>query len=217
MRTLRRHWYNIGLVVAVAAALCLWLVWAHIDVVQRLLALNFIAILAHQFEEYGWPGGEPAIMNMVLRQSDRPDRYPLNQNSAMIVNVLASYAFYLIPVFLPNVIWLGLAPVLFGMVGQFIVHGILTNYKMRTFYNPGFAAVLLLHIPIGAYYIYYVHANNLIGAWDWVIGVIYMVVFTFVSLVKMTYAWLADKDSPYVFADEEMSRFGVKHRLEYRP
>ena len=45
-------------------------------------------------------------MNVVLRSSSIPDRYPLNQNSAMVVNVLAAYGFYLVPVFFPSVIWL---------------------------------------------------------------------------------------------------------------
>jgi Protein of unknown function with HXXEE motif len=96
-----------------------------------LLLLNFVVLLVHRFEEYGWPGGFPAIMNMVLQPSPTPDHYKLNQNSAMAVNVLAAYGFYLIAVFFPTVIWLGLAPVLFGML-QFVVHGIGVNVKLRS-------------------------------------------------------------------------------------
>jgi hypothetical protein len=42
-----------------------------------LLLLNFVVLLVHQFEEYGWPGGFPAIMNMVLQPSPTPDHYKL--------------------------------------------------------------------------------------------------------------------------------------------
>ena len=84
---------------------------------QRLLLLNFVVLLVHQFEEYAWPGGFPATMNTVLQPSPTPDHYKLNQNSATAVNVLAAYGFYLIAVFFPTVIWLGLAPVLFGFRG----------------------------------------------------------------------------------------------------
>ena len=136
MQFFRRHWYDVGAVVAVFSIIALVLLWGRLDVLQRLLLLNFIVLLIHQYEEYGWPGGEPAIMNMVLQRSTIPDRFPLNQNSAMVINVLAAYCFYLIPVFFPRVIWLGLAPVLFGML-QFIVHGIVTNKKMKSLYNPG--------------------------------------------------------------------------------
>jgi hypothetical protein len=47
-------------------------------VLRKLMLMSFIAILIHQFEEYGFPGGEPAIANMVMQPSDTPDRYPLN-------------------------------------------------------------------------------------------------------------------------------------------
>jgi Protein of unknown function with HXXEE motif len=212
MKFIRRHWYNIGGVVAIAAAICLAAAWSGLDVLQRLLLMNFVALLIHQFEEYGWPGGEPAIMNMVLRPSPHPDRFPLNQNSAMIVNVLAAYGFYLLPVFLPRVIWLGIAPTLFGF-SQFIIHGIITNKKMRSFYNPGLAAVVVLHFPIGAYYIYLVQSRGLASIWDWLIGIAYLFIFIFVTLLKMTYTWLADENSPYVFAPEEMRRFDVPQKL----
>jgi hypothetical protein len=101
MNYIRRNWYNIGLVVAIGTLIYLVLAWQSMDVLQCLLLLNFVAILLHQFEEYGWPGGEPAIMNMVIQPSDTPNRYPLNQNSAMITNVVVTYVFYLLPVFFP--------------------------------------------------------------------------------------------------------------------
>jgi Protein of unknown function with HXXEE motif len=93
----------------------------------------------------------------VLQPSDHPDRYPLNQNSAMVVNVLAAYGFYLIPVFFPNAYWLGIAPTLFGF-GQFIVHGIVTPRKLGSFYSPGLGAVVFLHIPIGVAYLLHISA-----------------------------------------------------------
>jgi len=213
MQFVRRHWYNIGAVVALAALTCLFYEWSAIGVLQRLLLLNFIALLLHQYEEYGWPGGEPAIMNIVIQPSEKPDRYPLNQNSAMAINLLAAYGFYLIPIFFPDVLWLGLAPVLFG-IAQFAIHGVVTNWKLRSIYNPGLAAVMLGHIPIGIVYIYYIHANNLVTGRDWVLAILYMFAFQYVCLVKMTYTWLADKNSPYPFADDEMRRFNVPHRLE---
>jgi Protein of unknown function with HXXEE motif len=130
----------------------------------------------------------------------------------MIANVLATFI-YLIPVFLPNIIWLGLAPILIGL-SQFIVHGILTNIKMKTIYNPGLGAVVFLHIPIGAYYIYYILSNGLSSGWDWIIAFVYMIIILRVVLMKLTYDWLADKNSKYVFAEEEMKRFHVKEKLK---
>ncbi len=208
----RRHWYTVGLFVAVGTIAFVAVRWQTLDVLQRLSLLNFVALLLHQFEEYGWPGGEPAIMNIVLQRSPIPDRYPLNQNSAMVINVLAAYSFYLIPAFFPRMIWLGLAPVLFGML-QFIVHGIVTNKKMKSLYNPGLAAVVLGHVPIGICDIYSIHAHQLAGVWDWVGGVVYLIVFQYVAFIKMTYTWLADRESVFPFAEVEMKRYAVQEKL----
>lgn len=213
MNFLRRHWYNVGLFVAIVSIVYLIFSWVDMGVLQRLLFMNFIVILLHQYEEYGFPGGEPAIMNMALQSSPTPTIYPLNQNSAMITNVGASYLFYLIPVFFPNVIWLGLAPMLFAMM-QFVVHGILTPKKLGQFYNPGLAAVILGHIPLGVYYIYYIHSNGIVTLWDWLFAIMYLVIFLGVIMNKLTYSWLADKNSPYPFAEEEMRRFNVPEKLK---
>jgi len=213
MKTLRRHWYNIGGVISIISIFILVYLWDDMAVVQRLLFMNFIALLIHQFEEYGYPGGEPAIMNIALQNSESPDRFPLNQNSAMVINVFAAYVFYLFPVFFPNMIWLGIAPTIFGF-GQFVIHGIQTPKKLGQFYNPGLGAVTLLHIPIGAYFMYYIITNDLTTAFDWIYGIVYLMAFVFICMVKMTYSWLADKNSPYAFPEEEMRRFNVQAKVD---
>src|SRR5947209_4876735 len=83
--------------------------------------------------------------------------------------------------------WLGLAPVLFGF-GQFIVHGVVTPRKLGSFYNPGLAAVLLLHFPIGGFYLYHLHADGVIKPWDWIIGIAYLAMFVFFGVAKATYS-----------------------------
>jgi len=213
MKFLRRHWYNIGGIVAIFTGAFLAFAWNDLSVVQRLLLLNFIAMLIHQFEEYAFPGGEPAIMNMVLQPSDTPDRYPLNQHSAMVTNLLYSYAFCLIPVFFPNVIWLGLAPML-AAIGQLIVHGVAGNLKLKSLYNPGLGAIVFIHMPVTIYYIYYIQSRGMTSIWDWVIAIVYLVLYITIFLGKLTYSWLADKNSPYPFAEEEMSRYNVHQKVE---
>lgn len=156
LKFLRRHWHDIGLISAIVAGAYLIFAWNELVLLQRLLLFNFIAVLIHQFEEYSWPGGFPAVANMALMPSEKPDRYPLNQNSSMVANLIFAYGFFLLPVFFPNVIWLGLAPVIIGSIVQFISHAIYTNIKLKSFYNPGVAATVFGHIPIGVIYIYYI-------------------------------------------------------------
>jgi hypothetical protein len=87
MRFLRRHWYSVGLVWAVIAIA--WALLGSVPTVQMILLLNFAALMLHQFEEYGWPGGFPWIHNQVVMASEGPvDRYPLNQNNALFINVV---------------------------------------------------------------------------------------------------------------------------------
>jgi hypothetical protein len=108
MPFVRRHWYSLGL--AVAGISAWWAFAGAFTTVQRILLLNFIVLLLHQFEEYAWPGGEPWIINEVMQpKGNRPDRYPLNQNNAFIINVPLAYSFYLLPVFFPEAVWVGLA------------------------------------------------------------------------------------------------------------
>ena len=212
MKFICRHWYNIGIIPALAAIIYLITGWNNLDFLVKVNLLSFIAILVHQFEEYSLPGGEPAIMNIVLQGSDMPDRYPLNQFSAMLTNVLVTYIVYLLPVFFPNIIWLGISPILMG-VSQFIVHGIITNIKMKSFYNPGLGAVVFLHFPLAYYYINCITTNNLATSKDWLFGVIYLILIAGMIVNGLTYKLLPNKNTKYFFAEEEMKRFNVKKKI----
>src|SRR5262245_57823015 len=140
LRFFMRHWHDVGVLSAAIAGAYLIAAWDHLNILQQLLLLNFIIVLLHQFEEYSWPGGFPALANKVLLPSiGFFSRYfkPLNQLSSMVANVLASYVIFLLPVFFPDAIWLGLAPVLIGLVLQVIVHAIAAPYMLRSVYTPG--------------------------------------------------------------------------------
>ncbi len=68
-----------------------------------------MAILVHQFEEYRWPGYFAGLFNVVIFKSDIPDRYPLNTQSAMVINILIAYVFLFTSGFLSkhNMAWFG--------------------------------------------------------------------------------------------------------------
>ena len=208
-----KNWYYFGAVLFVALAYIVGFFGDAINPLQKILTLSFMALLVHQFEEYGLPGGFPAIHNNILTPggSEAPDRYPLNQKSAAIINTIGAYSFYIIPIFLPNLIWLGLAQILFGMM-QITVHGIVINVKMKTLYNPGMGAIIFLHWPIGIYYMLYIYANGLIQALDW-IGTIVCTVTAAIFIVALPNRLLRDKNSEYPFLKEEMERFHMKEKL----
>ena len=214
LKFLRRHWHDIGLISAIVAGVYLIFAWNELVFLQIILLLNFIVVLLHQFEEYSWPGGFPAVANMVLMQSERPDRYPLNQNSSMVANLIFAYGFYLIPVFFPTVIWLGLATVLVGAIAQFIGHAIFVNIKLKSLYSPGVATDVFGWIPIGVVYIYYILANNLVDLWVLLLAVVWAAVFMFLNFFILEQKLLGDINSPYPFDPDEMKRFDVEKKLE---
>jgi hypothetical protein len=53
----------------------------------------------------------------------------------------------------------------------------------------------------------------MITIWDGVFAVAYMATFIGVGMMRIGYGLLADEDSAYEFAPEEMERFGRQDRL----
>ena len=202
MKWFCRHWYEFGLFPAVIALLCLLIKWEGMTVLQRISLVNFIGILLHQFEEYGFPGGAPVFLNKHMRGGT--DRYPLNQFSAMLVNVVIAYLCYLLPVFLPETIWLGMAPILFGCVFQVILHLVVFLIKFHHLYNSGLAAVLCIHVPCGILYIRYAASQNLLTGRTCLFTVLYLIVMILFT-VLFGQKLFSRKDSPYPFDEKEVN------------
>ncbi|MCD8213843.1 MAG: HXXEE domain-containing protein [Campylobacter sp.] len=200
----RHNWYNVGLLIFIALAFYLPL-WGvnQLSHIQVILTLSWMAFLIHQFEEYAMPGGFPSIFNIVLlgNHGDDFDHYPTNANLVMIDNVFLAYPFYIIPIFFPDAIWLGLIQ-LGQAVAQYTNHG-LTSKKLGKLYNPGLGSIVFLHTPLLVYYIYYVSSHGLATTSDYVIGFI----GSFAALVVLwiiPVATLKDRNSPYVYRQDRI-------------
>ena len=201
MKWFCRHWYEVGIIPAGIAFVFLIIKWGDMQALQRISLINFIGIMLHQFEEYGFPGGAPTFGNKYIRGGT--DRYPLNQFSAMLVNVLIAYICYLLPVIFPENIALGLAPILFGCVFQVMLHLVVFLVKFHHFYNSGLAAVLCIHVPCGILYIHHAASQGLLTSRTWTYALIYlfvMIVFTILFGQKL----LSKKDSLYPFDEKEV-------------
>lgn len=207
MEAYRRNWYYVGGILFVALAYFMGFWGQRFSHLQVILVYSFMAMLAHQFEEYAMPGGFPAIANVVMNgERQAPDRYPLNANQVLISNVFLTYPFYLIPVFFPHLIWLGLIQIGQGLA-QVPFHGVLMNVKLRSRYNPGMMSNVLLQLPLGIYYIWYVHTQGLATATDDIAGV-------FGTLGALVLLWLGpiallrSRNSRYPFTERHM--FGYR-------
>lgn len=201
MKWFCRHWYEVGIIPAGIAFVLLLIKWGDMQALQRISLINFIGIMLHQFEEYGFPGGAPTFGNKYIRGGT--DRYPLNQFSVMLVNVLIAYICYLLPVIFPENIALGLAPILFGCVFQVMLHLVVFLVKFHHFYNSGLVAVLCIHVPCGILYISHAASQGLLTSRTWTYALIYlfvMIVFTILLGQKL----LSKKDSLYPFDEKEV-------------
>lgn len=208
----RRHWYELGLIPVTITLLWLSLSWDAIGWTQRLVTLNFIAMLLHQFEEYGWPGGFPGLANGVLFKSSKPDRFPLSALTASVNNFCLSYVMYGIAAAFPSAGWLGIAGALLGF-GQVFAHGWMENRALKSLYNPGLATAIFLFLPIGVAYLWIGQTSGFFSGWDWTFGLIYLVVFMAI-FQWWSFRYMPDENSAYPFSPEEMARFDAPAKIQ---
>jgi len=213
MNFYRHNWYYIGGSLFVILSFVMGFFGHRIRPIQVTLIYSFMALLVHQFEEYGLPGGFPALFNVIINgETKAPDRFPQNSNLAMLVNVALAYPFYISAILFPDVIWLGLATMFFGLT-QILGHGILFNRNLKSFYNPGLAACIFLHGPIGIYYIWYVATHGLAGPWDYVGGLMGMIVAA-VLIVVLPVRIFSSREAKHPFSKAEMERFGMLEKAK---
>lgn len=207
MKFWRRNWYYIGGILFIALAFFMGF-WGKIfSQIQVILIFSFMAMLVHQFEEYALPGGFPSITNIIaFGEKIAPDRYPLNANQCWISNVFLTYTFYVIPVFFPDAIWLGLAQITLGLI-QIPAHGIVENLRLKSIYNPGLGATMFLQLPLGIYYYWYVTTNHLADMGTIAIGVLGAFIAMAVLFLIPIRILAMNRNSKYPFAEEEMYGF----------
>lgn len=194
---MRQNWYKVGIVIFIVLSFFMLFIGHRIfSEIQIILMASFMALLIHQFEEYILPGGAPVVLNRILYGEKKDfDRYPGNAQSCLLVNISA-WVFYLLPVFFPYLIWLGLAQIFFGFF-QFLGHGVQMNIKGKSLYNPGLLSVIFLHIPIGIYYIYFVQLHNLATLSDYIYGIVCFMVAVGITTILPVRS-LMDRDTPYI-------------------
>lgn len=215
MTWLRTNWYFVSAGVGVLILAALAVYWNDLSVLQRLSVANLGVIFFHFTEEFGLPGGFGKMANtLYFKNSPDITRYPLNQNSVMIGNWSFAILFYIPPIFLPDLIWLGLIPMIFGGVMQLLVHAIFNNRLIGNgnWYNSGLATTALGHVPLFAAYAYFIQTNGIATIWDWVFGFVGAVLAYVVVFRTLIMKPLEDVNSPYPFTPEEMARFDRLYR-----
>jgi len=196
MNFMRLHWFDVGIVLACIVSG--YLLLNNLNPLAFLLWVSIVSLFVHQFEEYRYPGYFPGMMNTVMFSSKQPDRYPLNTNTALIVNVFVGWLFYfLAAVFGEKALWLGIATILVS-VGNFVAHTFLFNIKGKTRYNPGMVTAIVLFAPIAGYFFYLVVDGNLATLTDWILGVMLGVALNYLGVLKLI-DLLKNENTPFIF------------------
>lgn len=196
MHFMRQHWFDLGL--ALALIVGVYVIFGVVSPISLLLWINLIALFLHQFEEYRYPGYFPGMMNSVMFSSSQPDRYPLNANTALIVNLIVGWlAYFLAAVFGEKALWLGMATVLVS-AGNFIAHTFLFNIKGKSRYNPGMLTADILFLPIAVYFFILVFRMNLATTVDWILGFGLGIALNYFGILKLI-DLLKNKSTSHIF------------------
>jgi hypothetical protein len=203
----RREWPRVAAVQGMAlGGASLLLGRKKVRNLRAIAIMNGMTMCAHQYEEYVDPGYFPGMVNVAIFKSDQPHNYPYNPNSAMCANV-AFRALYVPAMIFPTTKWLGLPPVLLGMI-QGVGHVFLMPRIAKTKYpySPGALTAALLHVPIGVCYIGALRAEGPIGKGNWIKSLGVLGLFLAVGVAFPNLA-LKDKDSPYRFPAHQMGPY----------
>lgn len=196
MNFMRQHWFDVGFVFAFIVGGFVLL--NKMNLLPLLLWANLISLFFHQFEEYRYPGYFPGMVNTVLYSSKQPDRYPLNTNTALIVNVAVGWLLYfLAALFGEKALWLGIATILVS-IGNVVAHTFLFNIKGKTRYNPGMFTAIILFAPIAGYFFYLLSQGNLATPVDWILGILLGFALNYIGILKLI-DWLKDENTTFIF------------------
>lgn len=198
MNFLRKHWFDTGAVLAVVVIIFIWFNYGILSRYQLLMWLSLTSLFFHQLEEYRIVGTFPGMVNKVMYNSDMPDRYPLNSNTSLYINVFVGWSFYFMAaLFAEKAIWLGMATILIS-IGNTVAHTLLFNIKGKTLYNAGMATSWLFFAPAGYYFFNIIHNMHLVTLKDYYIGIPLGVALNVVGILKLI-DWMKNRNTRYFF------------------
>lgn len=198
MNFARKHWYQAGFLLALGLGVVLALQYKQFSCFRLLLMVSFMTLLLHQFEEYQWPGYFPRMINTVMFKSKTPDRYPLNTNTALLINVGLGWLLYILAiVFAEQAVWLAIITITIS-AGNFFAHTFMFNLKGKSHYNPGMFTSIFLFLPMTIYFFIFLATHSLLHVNTLVIGLVLGAIVNYFGILRLI-TLLGRKKTKHVF------------------
>jgi hypothetical protein len=165
--------------------------------------LSLVSLFFHQMEEYRVAGTFPGMINHTMFHSDLPDRFPLNSNTSLVVNVYIGWTLYLLAAIGgTEFIWLGMATMIISL-GNIIAHTFIFNLKGKTVYNAGLASSWLFFAPCVFYFFKIIHQDHLADLSDYCIGIPLGILINIFGVFKPIH-WLSDRNTNFIFTKNHL-------------
>lgn len=202
MDLLRKHWYDLGGILSLFTLAFVFFFRATLSPYEILMWLSLVSLFFHQLEEYRIVGTFPGMINSAVFKSSMPDRYPLNTNSALIINVGMGWLFYFLAALLgERAIWLGIATMMVS-AGNIIAHTFLFNIKGGTFRNAGMLTSWFCLLPCVLFFIHLIRVTVVPTTMELWIGIplgifLNAAVFLLIDLLK-------NRETGYIFEERSL-------------
>lgn len=175
MKKIVNNWYTVS--IGFAAVFAVILFTGNWDARQKYLLASAAFLCLHFFEEFGYPGGFPYMGVKILLGSNEmdPTKWNVNNLSAMLSNWLSLVLLYLMPLFFPGVRFLTIGAIVLSL-GEIVMHLVLFNVRLKTFYNPGLITGLFGIGVVGIIYLATAFDPSMYAWYDYVLGFVYFAV-----------------------------------------
>lgn len=148
-RFIINHWPKIGILTAVLILVIVSFYKTTVTKESLISWLSVSVLMAHQFEEYAWPGGFQNWFNNEVSFKNPFIRNYLSIIGILLVNVAGGWSIYLLAAFYaPVLIWLTMG-LLLVHIANGLLHTGMAIYRHK--YNPGAFTGFFLNIPFGIY------------------------------------------------------------------
>ncbi|MFC5835301.1 HXXEE domain-containing protein [Nonomuraea insulae] len=146
---------NLYLLTALSAAALIYTLvsWSSLTVLQQMAGLFAFALVLHLWEEGRFPGGFAAMITDKLGFTARSPHF------GEIITATYVLVVAFVPLFLPNVAFLAIAPMMLGILEAVAHTAAIKMFGLKRFYSPGLATAGLVLLPLSLFTIIHAHAH----------------------------------------------------------